>query len=154
MAKNNCTTVDHLTMLGLRCLTSSNAKFLELTETVTAALEEVDNTKQDKLTFDTTPTSGSTKPVTSGGVYTALSGKAATSHASTATTYGIGNGSKYGHVKLSDSTSSTSGASAGIAASPAAVKAAYDLASEAKTLAQGSTSVTALTAAQIKAICT
>ena len=206
MAKNNCTTVDHLTMLGLRCLTSSNAKFLELTETVTAALEEVDQNKQDKLTFDTTPTSGSTKPVTSGGIYTALSGKAAaththaasditsgtlpvarggtgntsidttptsgstkmvtsggvytalsgkasTSHASTATTYGIGNGSKYGHVKLSDSTSSTSAASAGIAASPAAVKAAYDLASEAKTLAQSSSSVTALTAAQIQAIC-
>ena len=31
--------------------------------------------KQDKLTFDTTPTSGSTKPVTSGGIYTALSRK-------------------------------------------------------------------------------
>lgn len=203
---NNCTTVDHLTMLALRCAASSNAKFLELTETVTAALEEVDNNKQDKLTFDTTPASGSTKPVTSGGVYTALSGKAAaththaasditsgtlpvarggtgntsvdttptsgstkmvtsggvytalsgkaaTSHASTATTYGIGTGSNYGHVKLSDSTSSTSAASAGIAASPAAVKAAYDLANQAKTLAQ-SASVTALTAAQIKAICT
>jgi hypothetical protein len=127
MTKNNCTTVDHLTMLGLRCLTSSNAKLLELTETVTAALEEVDNT---------------------------LSGKAATSHASTATTYGIGTESEYGHVKLSDSTSSTSGTSAGIAASPAAVKAAYDLASEAKTLAQSSSSATALTVAQIRAICT
>ena len=247
MAENNhCTTVAHLTMLGLRCSASSNAKFLELTETVTAALEEMDNNKQNKLSFDTTPTSGSTKPVTSGGVYTALSGKAAaththaagditsgtlavarggtgvtsnpsmltnlgsttaasvfaasprpgitgtlpvanggtgntsvdttptsgstkmvtsgglytalsgkaaTSHASTATTYGIGTGSKYGHVKLSDSTSSTSAASAGIAASPAAVKAAYDLASQAKTLAE-SASVTALTAAQIKSICT
>ena len=149
---NNCTTVNHLTMLGLRCSASSNAKILELTETITATLEEVDLNKQDKLTFDTTPTSGSTNPVTSGGVYTALSGKAATSHASTATTYGIGTGSKYGHVKLSDSTSSTSAASAGIAASPAAVKAAYDLASQAKTLAQ-SASVSALTAAQIKAIC-
>ena len=100
---NNCTTVDHLTMLGLRCAASSNAKFLELTETVTAALEEVDHNKQDKLTFDTAPASGSTNPVTSGGVYTA-------------------------------------------------VTAAYDLASEAKTLAQ-SASVTALTASQIQAIC-
>lgn len=36
------------------------------------------NGKQDKLTFDSTPTSNSTKPVTSGGVYTALSGKQAT----------------------------------------------------------------------------
>ena len=34
------------------------------------------NTKQDKLTFDDTPTSGSTNPVTSGGVKTALDGKA------------------------------------------------------------------------------
>lgn len=58
-----------------------------------------------------------------------LSGKAPTSHASTATTYGIGTSSNYGHVKLSDSTSSTSDATAGIAASPAAVKAVYDLAS-------------------------
>ena len=31
--------------------------------------------KQDKLTFDTTPTASSTKPVTSGGVKTALDGK-------------------------------------------------------------------------------
>ena len=69
---NNCTTVNHLTMLGLRCSASSNAKILELTETVTAALEEVDLNKQDKLTFDTTPTLGSTNPVTSGGVYAAL----------------------------------------------------------------------------------
>ena len=49
--KNNCTTVDHLTMLALRCSASSNAKFLELTETVAAALEEVDNKKQNKLKF-------------------------------------------------------------------------------------------------------
>lgn len=35
-----------------------------------------DTTKQDVLTFDAAPTSGSTNPVTSGGVYTALSSKA------------------------------------------------------------------------------
>lgn len=52
--------------------------------------------------------------------------KAPKSHASTATTYGIGTSSNYGHVKLSDSTSTTSGASAGVAATPTAVKAAYD----------------------------
>lgn len=56
-------------------------------------------------------------------------GKAPKSHASSATTYGAGNGSNYGHVKLSDSTSSTSGVSGGIAATPAAVKSAYDRAS-------------------------
>ena len=154
MAENSkCATVDHLTMLGLRCSASSNAKILELTETIAAALEEVDNKKQNQLTFDTTPISGSTNPVTSDGIYTALSGAAPINHASTGTGYGIGTDSIYGHVKLSDATNSTSAASAGIAASPAAVKAAYDLASEAKSLAQSS-SVAVMTVAQIKAICT
>lgn len=60
---------------------------------------------------------------------TAADGKAPTNHASTGTTYGKGTTSYYGHVKLSDSTSSTSAAaSGGVAATPAAVKAAYDLA--------------------------
>lgn len=49
-------------------------------------------------------------------------------HDSSATTYGKGTNSKYGHLKLSDSTSSTSGTSDGIAATPSAVKAAYDVA--------------------------
>lgn len=57
--------------------------------------------------------------------------RAPTSHASTGTTYGKGTSSNYGHVKLSDSTSSTSSASDGVAASPKAVKAAYDLAQSA-----------------------
>lgn len=55
--------------------------------------------------------------------------RAPTSHASSATTYGTGTSSNYGHLKLSDSTSSTSGTSGGTAATPSAVKAAYDLAS-------------------------
>lgn len=59
---------------------------------------------------------------------TTVSGKAPTSHASSTTTYGAGSGSNYGHVKLSDSTSGTSNANGGVAATPAAVKAAYDLA--------------------------
>lgn len=54
--------------------------------------------------------------------------RAPVSHASTATTYGIGTSGNYGHVKLSDSTSSTSAASSGIAASPKAVKDALDAA--------------------------
>ena len=59
--------------------------------------------------------------------------RAPTSHASTDTTYGKGTSSNYGHVKLSDSTSSTSAAaSGGVAATPKAVKAAYDLAAAAK----------------------
>lgn len=57
-------------------------------------------------------------------------GAAPTSHASTATTYGAGTSSNYGHVKLSDSTSSTSAASSGIAASPKAVKTVYDAAAK------------------------
>ena len=54
--------------------------------------------------------------------------RAPTSHASSATTYGTGTDSNYGHLKLSDSTSSTSSTNGGTAATPAAVKAAYDLA--------------------------
>lgn len=58
----------------------------------------------------------------------AVGGKAPTNHASTATTYGVGAAGSFGHVKLSDSHASTSGVAGGIAATPAAVKAAYDLA--------------------------
>ena len=57
-------------------------------------------------------------------------------HAASATTYGAGNGSNYGHVKLSDSTSTTSGVSGGVAATPTAVKAAYDLANTANSAAR------------------
>lgn len=47
---------------------------------------------------------------------------APTSHASTATTYGTGTSSSYGHVKLSDATDGTSAAaSGGTAATPKAV---------------------------------
>ena len=72
--------------------------------------------------------------------------KAPINHASTATTYGIGTSSNYGHVKLSDSTSSSSAASAGIAASPKAVKSAYDLATTANNAAAtaGNNSITGL----------
>ena len=65
----------------------------------------------------------------------AVAGKAPTSHASSATTYGKGDSTNYGHVKLSDSTDSTSGVADGIAATPAAVKKAYDLANNADKVA-------------------
>lgn len=53
---------------------------------------------------------------------TNLDGKAPTSHASTATTYGAGTSSNYGHVKLSDATNGTAAAaSGGTAATPKAV---------------------------------
>ena len=48
------------------------------------------------------------------------------SHASSTTTYGVGTSSNYGHLKLSDSTTSTSSTSGGIAATPAAVKTVKD----------------------------
>ena len=48
--------------------------------------------------------------------------KAPKSHASSATTYGVGNASDYGHVKLSDNyTSSAGAASSGVGASSKAV---------------------------------
>ena len=59
---------------------------------------------------------------------TAAAGKAPTDHASSAATYGAGTAANYGHVKLSASTNSNLGASGGTAATPSAVKAAYDLA--------------------------
>ena len=48
------------------------------TDTVSSAIGKLEkglDTKQDALTFDTVPTQGSTNPVESGGVYTALAGK-------------------------------------------------------------------------------
>ena len=55
--------------------------------------------------------------------------RAPTDHATSATTYGKGTSSNYGHVQLSDSTSSSTAAeSGGTAATPKAVKDAYDLA--------------------------
>lgn len=47
---------------------------------VTSALKSSWSAKQDKLSFDSTPTAGSTNPVTSGGVKTALDGKSPLSH--------------------------------------------------------------------------
>jgi len=64
-------------------------------------------------------------------------------HSSTATSWGTGTDSKYGHVKLSDSTSSDSDTTSGTAATPKAVKAAYNLANTAN-----GTANSALSAAQ------
>lgn len=49
-----------------------------------------------------------------------------TNHRATATTYGVGNGTYYGHVKLSDATDGTSGVAGGVAATPLAVSTAID----------------------------
>lgn len=61
--------------------------------------------------------------------------RAPTSHASSATTYGAGTGSNYGHVKLSDATNGTAAAaSGGTAATP---KAVADALTSAKSYADG-----------------
>ena len=53
------------------------------------------------------------------------------SHASETLEYGIGNETLFGHVKLSDATGSSEDATSGIAATPLAVKNAFDLAQQA-----------------------
>ena len=85
------------------------------------------NVSEGRLIFNS---SSSSKKLTyyNGTQWVELDAGAPTSHASSATTYGTGTSSNYGHVKLSDSTNSTSSTSDGTAATPAAVKAAYDLA--------------------------
>ena len=74
-------------------------------------------------------------------------------HASTETTYGKGSGAYYGHVKLSDSVSSTDSSSSGVAASPMSVKTAYDKAVSAQTAANSAATAAsnAQTAANSKA---
>ena len=54
-----------------------------------------------------------------------VDGKAPTDHSSTATTFGLGSGSEYGHVKLSDAAGSTN-VNNGTAATPLAVQNAMD----------------------------
>ena len=72
-----------------------------------------------------------------------------TNHSTSATTYGKGTDANYGHVKLSDSTSSTSSTSDGIAATPTAVKAAYDLTVARTKIYTASCSTAAATAAKV-----
>lgn len=52
--------------------------------------------------------------------------KAPNPHAVNANTYGLGSSSVYGHVKLSDAAAGSSNSTAGIAATPLAVKTTYD----------------------------
>jgi hypothetical protein len=66
-----------------------------------------------------------------------IGNKAPLNHASTGTTYGVGDATNYGHLKLSDSVSSSNSISNGCAATPKATKTAYDKAVEAYELADG-----------------
>jgi len=70
-------------------------------EDLETAVNDLETSKQDKLTFDTTPTANSTNPVTSGGILTALNAKQNTLTVSR-TTIAVTNGSiqlaKYGRI--------------------------------------------------------
>lgn len=67
-------------MTGVKSLSTSNGVItLTLSDNSTLTCTPSDPKKQDKLTFDSTPTANSTNPVTSGGVQSALAGKADTS---------------------------------------------------------------------------
>lgn len=66
-----------------------------------------------------------------------IGNKAPLNHASTGTTYGVGDATNYGHLKLSDSVSSSNSTGNGCAATPKAVKTAYDKAVSAYELADG-----------------
>lgn len=69
-----------------------------------------------------------------------LLGKAPTMHSSSDATYGIGDATNYGHIILSDSINSTSDTTKGVAATPYAVKEAYDKAQTALSLAESNNS--------------
>lgn len=68
MANDKFIRLRHLKLSAMRCAAMVTSKISELTTAISEDLAELDNAKQDKLTFDTTPTSGSTNPVTSDGV--------------------------------------------------------------------------------------
>lgn len=71
--------------IGAYILSKLTTKLGGISRTVSAAIESIESTlsahasaissKQDKLTFDSSPASGSKNPVTSGGIYSALIGK-------------------------------------------------------------------------------
>ena len=113
-------------------------------KTLGTIADEINTTAQDALAAAQDAQSNASSALTE------AQSKAPKAHASTATTYGVGDGSKYGHVKLSDSHTSTSSVSGGIAATPAAVKSAYDLANQASGTAQGANAV-AMNAKQVAA---
>lgn len=101
-----------------------------------------DSIAGNAATASSAATLSQTLPVNKGGTGATTSeaarsnlGVPPTSHASTATTYGVANASQYGHVKLSDAANSSSGVTGGVAATPAAVKAAKDAADAAQSSA-------------------
>lgn len=80
---------------------------------------EYDNKSEDEVMNIFKP--GSTLQQILNAIKSLLKKKATKNHASTTTDYGVGNDTKYGHVKLSDKINGTNAASTGIAASEKAV---------------------------------
>lgn len=125
----------HLKLSDATTSTSGTSDGIAATPSAVKAVKDLIPTATSDLTNDSGFITSTGAPVQSvnsktGAVSLTYSDVSAapTSHAVNASTYGLGSSSVYGHVKLSTSTSSTSGASDGIAATPSAVKAAYDLA--------------------------
>lgn len=104
--------------------------------TALTAAEEAETTAESiKGTADAALAASQTAQSAAEAAQSAVGDKAPISHASSSTTYGRGTSSLYGHVKLSDSVSSTlSAASGGTAATPAAVQKVHDLLGGAKVI--------------------
>lgn len=100
-------------------------------KTLGTIADEIDTTARNALAAAQDAQSNASSALTE------AQSKAPKAHASTATTYGIGNAASYGHVKLSDSILSTADTDGGTAATPGAVKKAYDLANRAETTLLG-----------------
>lgn len=106
-----------------------------------------DSIAGNAATASSAATLSQTLPVNKGGTGATTSeaaranlGVPPTSHASTNTTHGVGNATQYGHLKLSDVANSSSGVTGGVAATPAAVKAAKDAADAAQSSANNAQS--------------
>ena len=102
------------------------------TDNVGSLVIDLDNkTITGDFSIDKATTAGTANSVIWGNITSKPASFKPSSHAASSDSYGAGSGSNYGHVKLSDATSSTSGTGSGVAATPKAVTAAYSLASDA-----------------------
>lgn len=101
-------------------------------KTLGTIADEIDTTARDALAAAQDAQSNASSALTE------AQSKAPKNHASTQATYGKGTSTNYGHVKLSDSILSTSSTDGGTAATPYAVKLAYDLANRAVSTLLGS----------------
>ena len=88
-------------------IAATNTTYSNATTSAAGLMSASDKSKLDgietganKITVDSAMSSTSTNPVQNKIVNSALSGKAPTNHASTSTTYGIGDYNNFGHVKL------------------------------------------------------